>query len=284
MDTYPHALDATILFVPDHKPTPSPRTQRLLERIVREVLPALRGEDGLSHVAATGSRAVGFTDDADLDLIVVWEGLPPSDRRLLMDRIADTAPAPTAFDQPGFCLDRFWLGGEQVDITHRTRADLDTWAQQVIAGEGWRRGAYPSPIVALSGLVYGVPMFGTWAQRGRVTAATGAVRAATVLALTDGAYDEELGKAALRSEAWLFHELLLELIHVALVCWFAGNGHLYPFAKWLPAWADHLGMDCGVAQAEQAIWTTSGLELRHERAREFVQLVLDDIGHTPASV
>jgi hypothetical protein len=63
-------------------------------------------------------------------------------------------PGPTAFDEAGFVLDRFWLNGQQVDAKHVSAAEVEAWARAVEDGEG-RRG-YPMPVVSVHGLVNGI--------------------------------------------------------------------------------------------------------------------------------
>lgn len=47
----------------------------------------------------TGSRVMGFTDDADLDVTFAWD-VVPDDRAAAIDGLADADRCVRAFDQP----------------------------------------------------------------------------------------------------------------------------------------------------------------------------------------
>jgi hypothetical protein len=262
--------------VTDPAPRPSPDTQRLLGRLGSELLPDLQTLGGLELGVATGSRALGFTDHSDLDVLLVWTRVPSAECKALVRGLADPDPEPVSFAQPGFCLDRFWLAGQQIDITHRKVAEVEGWLADLAQPQGWSRSVWPSPVVGLSALRYGLPLLGDWQGRDAAQAGLEALRSATATALEDksAAYESELRKSSDRREGLLVHELLVDLVHTTLVAWFAHHGHLYPFAKWLAEWAEHLGLDVAIVEAERAIWTAETTEERCSRALGLAERVL----------
>ena len=88
---------------------------------------------------------------ADIDVVAVWQRMP---RNRVIPARADSMPAPEQFGEPGFVVDRFWVDGQQVDVKHFTRDEVDDWIGQVSAGGG--TDGYPMPVIALHDLINGV--------------------------------------------------------------------------------------------------------------------------------
>ncbi len=119
----------------------------LLERVV----PAFASLGGMAFAYAQGSLVEGLATEADLDLVLVWDDRPPGPSERAGLALADPLPPPEQHDQPGFILDRFWAGGQQIDAKHVSRDELSDWVEQVQRGEGTT--GYPMPVIALAGLL-----------------------------------------------------------------------------------------------------------------------------------
>ena len=249
--------------MPQSRARPSLATNELLDRVRREVLDRYQRLGEPAVVVGTGSRVMGFTDDADLDVTVVWD-VVPAERGVVLEGLADIDRGVRAFDQPGFQLESFYLGGQQVDVMHRKVADLTDWWSQLCAGDGWQP-AQPLPVVALSGLRYGLVLSGELAK---VLPDLDTVPAPFVSATARAAKDQIteympfLTAAATNGDGWLFHQMLTLPVQTVYIAYFAGHGHLYPFAKRLAQWIDVLGLDRGFANTDQRLWSAADLPTR----------------------
>src|SRR5438874_599184 len=120
-------------------PIPSGSTASLLKRVAG-AMPRYQDRGSVALAYACGSRAMGLTEDSDLDVTVVWRDVPPAAEPGLLADLVDASPQPVYFDLPGFRLDRVWLAGEQVDVIHRHVSDVENWWSAVTSGAGWQRG------------------------------------------------------------------------------------------------------------------------------------------------
>lgn len=198
----------------------------LANEVAARVVPVYRTLDGLSFAYGQGSLVAGFTADADLDLVVVWER---AESPAVVARPAHSlntgAQAPVQFHQPGFVLDCFWLGRQQVDVSHVPRTVFDGWLASVGAGGGWERHAYLQPLAAVAGFAYGVVLAddsgGGAAACARAAAFPPALanRSRALLAKHLPAYAEGLAGCARRGDGWLFHEILGGGLRAACVAW-----------------------------------------------------------------
>lgn len=242
----------------------------LLARVRTEVLPRY---DGAIIAFACGSRAMGFTDNSDLDVTLVWPEAIPTGRLPRVVDVADKQPAPSTFELAQFQLDRLWMAGEQVDVVHRTAKEVHGWWAELSRGEGWRQHVHPWPIVAISGLRYCVPLLSDPHQLlpdlDHFPPAAKAAISSQVLAIVEE-HRPFLQASADRNEGLLFHSLLTEVTHCLLVAAFAGYGHYYPFAKWLPQWLVALGMPAAIGTVEQEMWMAPTLADRLEKFEDLV--------------
>jgi len=229
--------------------------------IASRVVPAYRKLGELSFVYGQGSVVVGFTTKSDLDLVFVWDRDEPPD---LSARPAgllnEGARAPVQYHQPGFYLDRFWMGGRQVDVPHVPRSVFDDWLRAVMAGGGWERREHPLPLAAVAGFAYGVILSddgGTGAAARAEVAAfpTSLVeRSRALLAEQLPEYEDVLDGCARRGDGWLFHEVLADGLRYVFVSWFAAEHRYWPHHKWLQRWVERFGMDQSIADLERQLW------------------------------
>lgn len=268
-------LDGTLAGVGELWPRPGDRTQALLARVRTEVLPRY---DGAVVAFACGSRAMGFTDNSDLDVTLVWPDAIPTGRLPRVVDVADKQPAPSTFELPQFQLDRMWIAGEQVDVMHRFANEVQRWWEELGRGEGWRDHVHPWPIVAISGLRYCVPLLSDPHQLlpnlDDFPAAAMTAISSQVPAIVEE-HRPFLQASAGRNDGLLFHSLLTEVAHCVLVAAFASHGHYYPFAKWLPRWLAAFGMPAAIGTVEQEMWVAPTLA---DRLEKFEQLVIETTG------
>jgi len=229
--------------------------------VAARTVPVYQALGGLAFVYGQGSVVVGFATDADLDLICVWDRAePPVAAVRPVHRLHTGTPPPAQFDRPGFALDQFWFGRQQVDVAHVPRAIFDGWLASVAAGGGWEGRAYPQPLAAVAGFAYGVLLAdlgggGTQARAG-VTDFPQALtdRSREHLAAHLSAYTEALAGCADRGDGWLFHEILGDALRPALVAWFAAHRRYLPFHKRLHHWIARFGLEPALADLERRLW------------------------------
>ena len=230
---------------------PSPATADLLDRVRGEALACYQRLGEPVTVVGTGSRVMGFTDEADLDVTFVWE-VVPDERAAAVEELADTEHGVRAFDQPGYQLESFYLAGQQVDVMHRQVTDLTGWWSQLCAGDGWQP-AQPLPVVALSGLRYGLVLVGDLADLLpdlNIVPEPFVTSTARAASSQIGEYLPFLTVAAASGDGWLFHQMLTLPVQTLYIAYFARHGHLYPFAKRLARWVDLLGLEPNFAETD----------------------------------
>jgi hypothetical protein len=238
------------------------RADRAVATFVDEILPTCQAAVGqaVALCYAQGSLISGYTTDADLDVIVVWEGDVPGHRTWLAPLHDVDEPAFFTYDATDLAIDRLWRQGQEFNLGHhgrhrferhlsatadgRTLAN-DRVAQQVRSGfmrgrilvdtgpaEAWRRAAAPLP--------------------------DGYVAEAVRRAHNDWAYARtELAKAAKRDDGLVFATVLANSVLHQVVAVFALAGQYYPGLKWLR----RAMADAGVAEdaigLHEAIWSTA---------------------------
>jgi hypothetical protein len=254
---------------------------RIRETLKERLVPAYASSGGVSFAYAQGSLVEGLAEVADLDLVLVWEDGPPSKEHRLPEHLADPAPAPTAFDQVGFVLDRFWLEGQQIDVKHVSTAEVEAWAEAVEAGEG-RRG-YPMPVVSVHGLLEGIVLLdqtGVAADlRDRLRSVPPAFRDRTArdAAQARGSYPDELAAAAKRADPLLFHSMAAEYLRTLFIAWFAANEAYWPHEKRLGARLRLMRRD-DLAALEEDVWLGKDLYARLIAVNLLSERLLGEIG------
>jgi hypothetical protein len=259
------------------------RTRKTLEE---QLVPAYAKAGGLGFAYAHGSLVEGLAERADLDLALVWDDRPPPEGHRLPERLADPFPEPTAFDQPGFVLDRFWLNGQQVDVKHLTAAEVRAWAGAVEAGEG-RRG-YPMPVVFVHGFVNGIVLSdyrGLAAdlfRRLRNVPPAFQDRAAGDAAQAHHFYPKDLTAAAERGDGLLFHALAAEYLRALFIAWFAANDLYWPHEKRLGLRLRLMGRD-DLAAFEEQVWAGQDLNSRLTAIDQLGERLLRETGRIGTS-
>jgi hypothetical protein len=203
---------------------------------------------------------------------LVWEGDPPPTSVRPAAGLADEDPAPAVFDRPDFNIDRFWRDGQQFDVKHMARSELDTWVELVEAGNG--REGYPTPAIGLHGLVSGIVLLDERGyleavkdRIGRVPPAF--VHGAQMSSETRDNYLTELARCADRGDYLLFHRLAADAIREAFIGWFAAHGRYWPLEKRLTVRLQLAGR-ADLADLERRVWTESTL---HQRLAAVEQLL-----------
>lgn len=247
----------------------------LEERLV----PAYRALDWLVSAYAQGSLVEGLSEDADLDLVLVWREEVPRGASRPPAGLADASPPTSVYGQVGFVLDRFWLSGQQIDAKHVTVAEVESWAAAVEAGGGTH--GYPMPVVSVYGLVNGVILADDSkyldVMRRRLAVVPGPLRQASLAAARDASYLSELEACARRGDTLLFHSLLVEYLRALFIAWFAMNGRYWPHEKRLGDRLRLAGRD-DLALLEQSVWLEGrDLSQRLDGVRQLAAVLLREL-------
>lgn len=233
----------------------------LAQDVAARIMPLYRDLGGLSFAYGQGSLVMDFAEDADLDLVLVWDRAEPPGGAVRPTNVLNEGPQSVdQIHQPGLYLDHFWIGDQEVDVPHITKATFDAWLAAVRLGMGWTPHAYPQPLAAVAGFAYGLLLADD-------TGAGSAVRAAVVdfpMALATNArailserlplYRENLALCAKRDDGWLFHTILDGAVQDTCVAWFAAYGRYLPFHKRLHHWIARFELDADIASLERALW------------------------------
>lgn len=244
------------------------------------VVPAYSDLSGLSSAYAQGSLVEGLAEEADLDLVLVWNSLPSPNRRPPAG-LADSEPAPQVFDQTGFRLDRFWFRGQQIDARHVTVAEFEGWIRAVEGGGGM--GGYPMPVIAVHGLVSGVLLADSsglaGAARDRLRELPPALQVTSEQAFRNAGphYLKELRGCVERADGLLFHGLVTEAVRSAFLAWFAAQGLYWPHEKRLGRRLTEIGRS-DLAKAQSEIWSAGSLASALGAYQELCRLVERDLG------
>jgi hypothetical protein len=249
--------------------------------IATRVTHAYRTLDGLAFAYGQGPVIAGFTNDSDLDLIMVWDGDPPKARSQAMADLHNGPGKPLQHDYPGFSLDRFWVNGEQIEVSHKSHETFAGWIRDIGSGWGWEDSDSTMPLYAVAGFAYGRVFTD---EDGLAAAARSDLttfppllieRSRTVLEAELPSYERDLTGSARRGDGLLFHELLSRVLRHALVTWFSAEHRYCPHPKWLQHWIARFGMDSRIASLERSLWLPVTLERRREVFMSMAERILD---------
>jgi hypothetical protein len=241
------------------------------ERWLRtELVVGYRPLGALLACFAQGSIVEGLASDADIDVVLVWDGDPPDSSVRPAEGLADEDPAPTVFDQPDFNVDRFWHDGQQFDVKHMPRLELETWVELIESGRGW--DGYPTPVVGIHGLLSGVVLVDPDCYLGAVRDRVGRLPQAFVrnTQMSTGTLTglfTELERCADRGDYLLFHRLAADAIRAGFIGWFAAQGRYWPLEKRLTTRLQLAGRG-DLADLEQRAWTEPTLHQRLAAIRQ----------------
>jgi hypothetical protein len=228
---------------------------------------------------AQGSLVERLAREGDIDVVLVWRDDLPVRPERPPSGLADPEPQPLVFDhEPSFVVDRFWHAGQQFDVKHIVRAEVDSWVEAVEAGEG--RSGYPMPVVGIHGLVNGVVLADSGGYAAGIRERMRHVpapfrRAAWLSGEAAEAFLQELRRCVDRGDYLLFHSLAVEAIRAAFIGWFAARDLYWPHEKRLSERLALAGYP-DLAELERAVWSKDGLAARLEAIDALLSRLRDD--------
>jgi hypothetical protein len=252
-----------------------------VSQIAHKVITEYRRIGGLAFGYGQGSVFTGFSQDADLDINLVWEhAFPPARETRPVGLLCDPGHAPVQFDEAALALDKLWVAGRQVDVVHHARKTFDGWLEQVRDGDGWQEPVWPLPLFAVSAFFYGVLLDdahgeGALAQAALVQFPDALVhKTHEALAQKFPFYRGELAACVRRGDGWLFHDLLGKLLRDTYISWFAAEHRYCPHPKRLQGWIERFDMNAEIAEIERKIWEGPGLNQKFQLVETMVEKVL----------
>jgi len=116
----------------------SPRMVKHRNRLRQQVLPAYEPLGKLSLVYLLGSLVSGYTDQADLDLMMIWDDpdVPSASlREPLVARLDERhGVSPFVVDYRDIHLERYVIAGHEYNVAHQTRASFEAMLQLIVDG------------------------------------------------------------------------------------------------------------------------------------------------------
>jgi hypothetical protein len=133
-----------------------------LEALVRSrLLPECAGLGALACAHLQGSLVLGYTDRADLDVVLVWDQEEvPTGREALVARLDERQREwPEAIDYRDVHLDRLVLDGQDVEVAHYTLGRLEQALESVRTGSDLPGRAIVDPLALAAGVRNAVFLF-----------------------------------------------------------------------------------------------------------------------------
>jgi hypothetical protein len=252
-----------------------------VSHITHKVIAEYRRIGGLAFSYGQGSVFAGFSQDADLDINLVWERACPPPREVRpVGLLCDSGHEPVQFDEASLALDKLWVDDRQVDVVHHSRKTFDWWLEQVRRGDGWQESVWPLPLFAVSAFFYGVLLDDAHGDGALAHAALALFPDALIhkthetLTRNFSFYQDELAACVHRGDGWLFHELLGKLLRDAYITWFAAEHRYCPHMKRLQRWIERFNMDAEIAGIERSIWEVPNLASKLQLVTMMLEKVL----------
>ncbi len=114
----------------------STRLETLRTTLRERLLPAYEPLGQLTLVYLLGSLAAGYTEDADLDLMMVWDGaeVPAASQREPLVARLDERPgvSPFVVDYRDIHLERYVIDDQEYNVTHQTLTSFESLLQSIL--------------------------------------------------------------------------------------------------------------------------------------------------------
>lgn len=221
----------------------SPRLETHRTALRERLLPAYEPLGQLTLVYLLGSLASGYTEDADLDLMMVWDGAEvpaAAQREPLVARLDERAGgSPSVVDYRDIHLDRYVIDSQEYNVAHQTLASFESLLQSILDGKRESTERVLDPLVATAGFAYGELVWDRqhlgqqW--KSRLSAFPPVVKREcrrAVLAHRQ-AYLTDLRTLMGRADWFKYYCTLVEAVRTTLRALFALHEVYYPGDKWL---------------------------------------------------
>jgi hypothetical protein len=244
---------------------------------VRERLfPAYEPLGQLTLVYLLGSLVSGYTEDADLDLMMVWhdpEVPAASQREPLVARLDERqGVSPFVVDYRDIHLERYVIDSRKYNVAHQTLASFETMLQSILDGRRDSSERVLDPLVATAGFAYGELVWGReslgqrWKSRLSTFPPVVKQECRRAMLTHRQAYLTDLATLMRRADWFKFHCILVEAVRATMRALFALHKVYYPGDKWLRQAILRFGLDAEVLTCFERLFEAKGSAL--ERATE----------------
>ncbi len=225
----------------------STRLEAYRNTVQEQVLPMYESLGQLTLVYLLGSLAAGYTQDADLDLMMVWDDpeVPAASLREPLVARLDERPgvSPFVVDYRDIHLERYVIDSQEYNVAHQALASFEAMLQSILDGRRDGTERVLDPLVATAGFAYGELMLdrqGLGQQwKSRLNTFPPAVK---------------------RADWFTFQCLLVEALRTSMRALFALHEVYYPGDKWLRQSILRFGLSEEVLKPRHGWFTNPGSE------------------------
>ncbi len=254
----------------------SPRLSAFRTTVRERLLPAYEPLGSLTVVYLLGSLVSDYTDQADLDLMMVWDDpdVPVArQREPLVARLDERQGiSPFVVDYLDIHLERYVIAGQEYNGAHLTLASFEAMLQSILNARRDSTERILDPLLATAGFAYGELVLdrkGVGQQwKSRLSSFPVAVKQGcrrAVLAHRQE-YLTELTTTRKRGDWFKFHCVLVDALRTTLRALFALHEVYYPGDKWLRQAILRFGLGDEVLASFDRLWVFEGHPV--ERALE----------------
>jgi hypothetical protein len=249
----------------------SPRLVEHRNRLRQQVVPAYEPLGKLSLVYLLGSLVSGYTDQADLDLMMVWDDpdVPAASlREPLVARLDERqGVSPFVVDYRDIHLERHVIAGQEYNVAHQTRASFEAILQLIVDGRRDGSERVLDPLVATAGFYYGDLVLDReglgrqWKSRLRTFPSVVEQECRRAVQAHRQAYLTDLTTLMRRADWFKFHCVLVEAVRTTMRGLFALQDVYYPGDKWLRQAILRFGLDAEVLTCFDRLFEAQGSAL-----------------------
>ena len=251
--------------------SPSPRLEVHRTILQQRVLPAYEDLGSLCLGYLLGSLVSGYTEDADLDVMMVWNDVDvpaTSLREPLVSHLDERqGVSPFVVDYRDNHLERYVITGQEYNVAHQTQVSFEAMLQVILDGRRDGTERVLDPLVATAGFSYGELLLDREALgqqwKSRLSVFPPAVKQEcrrAVLAHRQ-AYLTDLKTLMKRADWFKFHCILIEALRTTMRALFALHEVYYPGDKWLRQSILRFGLDAEVLACFDRVFEAQGSAL-----------------------
>jgi hypothetical protein len=229
------------------------------------VLPAYARLGTLAFAHLHGSLVSGYTDQSDLDVVLVWDAADvPSDRGAIVERLDERRREfPESIDHQDIHIDRFFIGGQEYEVVHHTLGGFSQNINWVRTGGGDPGNQVVRAQELAAGLRHATFLTDARGQGHALQESLVAfpehlkTRAVRVAQSNRERYLNELRTYARREDWFPFHSALGSRTRSALQALFAQREVYWTGDKWRRAAMVRFGFEPAIVDAYDRLWASA---------------------------
>ncbi len=239
--------------------------------VQQQLLPAYESLGRLTLVYLLGSLVACYTEDANLDLMMVWDDadVPAASLRepLVAGLDERQGVSPFVVDYRDIHLERYVIDSQEYNVAHQTLTSFESLLQSILDGRHDRSERVLDPLVATAGFAYGEleldPESLGQQWKNRFSTFPSMVKRECRRAVLNHRQANLTDLRTLRRRAdWFkFQCILVEAVRTTMRALFALHEVYYPGDKWLRQSILRFGLDAEVLTCFDRIFEASGSAL-----------------------